>query len=133
MTATEMNCRLARQAEDLSTLVAIKGINLRVLNNFLENSKKYGKGVIDPVILRMAFRLRLMHDCYAFVLGYISEDELIDSMKWFESFSYKFWERGEYSQLTPLTKMEWYKKMGMKFPFEGYHISLRPARLLPQY
>lgn len=121
MTVLDMNKVLAKQANDVELLG--REIPGRV-QYFINNAKKYGSSCFDPIAIRIACRLEVMRNIYAFILGYISEDELYNSLDWFECFDYKFWEHGEYAHL--------YKNaIGIDRKYR--HISLRPARLLPQH
>lgn len=99
---------------------------------FVEEAAEAGDRWSDPIIIRQALRLRLMHMLYGYIFGYITEDVLRKENNEFRRYDLKCWEKGEYAPLTLLTELAWYKFMKLTFPFEGKHISLRPSRLLPQ-
>lgn len=112
MTVTKMNNLLAKQAEEVYLLADNMGIAFPYgIACMLREGMKYGTDIFDPIAFRMIFHLILIHKCYGFIFGYISEDEMINEFSWFENFSRKFGNSGEYE------------------PYSSY----RYTRLLPQY
>lgn len=65
---------------------------------FVYDSQNYGKGIFCPTAIRIGYRVRVLNKCFGFVLGYISEDELLEEYKYFKTFDKKFWNYGEYSR-----------------------------------
>lgn len=121
MTIEKMNNLLAKQAEEISMLADIMGVELPFRFIFIiESAKKYGTSIIDPIALRMTFRLVLMHKFYGFIFGYISEDEMTNELNWFENFSRKFGNGGEYEPYS-------------RFDYKSRNMAIRYTRLLPQH
>ena len=119
MTLQEAHKLLAKWAHEVATLANAFGVKFPNQTTFeIENSKQAGDVWFDPIAIRMAFQLLLMHKCYGFIFGYISENELNNYTHWFIRFSHKFGCGGEYEPRPSDSKWT--------------HPSLRPSRLFPR-
>lgn len=117
MNSQEMHRLLAKWAYEVTALANALGIQFpHQVAQEIEKGKQAGDVWFDPISIRMTFRLLLIHKCYGFVFGYISEKELNDYAFWFIIFHHKFGCGGEYEPHPSDSKWT--------------HISLRPSRLL---
>lgn len=119
MTPQETHILLAKWAHEVATLADTLGIKFPNSVAFeIEDSKQAGDVWFDPIEIRMTFHLILIHKCFGFVFGYISEKELNDYAHWFRRLSRKFGCGGEYEPHPSDSKWT--------------HPALRPSRLLPR-
>lgn len=114
-------------AEELLHIAEIK--NIKFPNNFVKNISNLGiwKHCNDwRGIIRSIYEKDLLMKYYEFVFGIISKEDLKNVYNEWEAFDKKFRSGGEYSHILSFSLTK-----GKDFKYD--HISLRPARLLPQY
>lgn len=123
MTHKEAHVLLAKQACEIDILAEQMNVSLNCVRFFVNNSKEAGYSWVDGHVMRMPFTLLMMLDVYAYVFGHISETQLKKKYSEYCKLNNKFSSSGEYTWIS--------KDDGDKAHWR--HMSLRPARLLPQY